>query len=167
MEGYIGEYKQISYPKEWLTCNRINNIGETRQILVVPNSNVSAISINAALFAGSIIPQLGLVNTSSIGSYWKLKYITGFDFDHIPYDIMDVVGKFASLNLFNILGDIILGAGIASQSLSIDGSSQSIASTASATNAGYGARIITYAKQIDESVKRLKGVYKGISLIGI
>lgn len=167
LEGYFGGMKQLSYPKQWLTANTVNGVGTTRQILLVPNSNVAISSINNALFAGSTIPHLGLVNNRSIGSYWNMKYITGFGCDNLPFDILDAIGKLASLSLLNIMGDLILGSGIASQSISIDGLSQSISSTASATSAGFGARIIQYTNELKETLNRLKGVYKGVSLTSI
>jgi len=169
LEGYFGEQRQLSYPQEWLTSNKTNGHGTNRQIMVVPNSNTTSIAINAALFAGSIVPHLGLANATSIGSYWRLKYITGFgcgDGD-LPMDLLEIIGKTASINVFNMLGDTTLGAGISSQSLSIDALSSSVSSTSSATSAGYGARIITYQKEIKESLAQLKGVYKGISLASI
>jgi len=167
LQGFFGTLKQLEYPREWLTSNKLNVLGTNRQIVVVPNSNTSIDAINAALFAGSILPHLGLVNSSSIGSYWHVEYITGFDCDNLPYDLLEIIGKTAAINVFNQLGDIILGAGIASQSISLDAISQSISSTASATSAGFGARIITYQKEIAESLKQLRGVYKGISLTSI
>jgi hypothetical protein len=167
VEGYLGDYKQLDYPREWLTENKVNGLGNTRQILVVPNSNVSAVSINAALFAGSTLPYLGLVNNKSIGSYWHIRYITGYDCDNMPYDLLDVVGKWASIRIFNMLGDLALGPGIASQSLSLDGLSQSVSSTASATFSAFSARITQYTKEVDSTLNRLKGVYKGISLTSI
>jgi len=166
--GWVGDYNQLNYPKEWLTENRTNGLGTARQIVVVPNSNVNTVSMNAALFAGSIMPYMGMVNSRQIGSYWRTSYITGFGCgEELPYDILEVIGKTASINVFNMLGDTILGSGIASQSISLDNLSQSIASTASATSAGFGARIITYQKEITETLNRLKGVYKGISLTSI
>jgi len=167
LEGYIGEQKQLNYPQEWLTENKSNGIGTARQILVVPNSNVSTMSINAGLFAGAVIPYLGLVNSNSIGSYWHKTYITGFGFESLPYEILDLVGKYASIKVFNLLGDIVIGAGIASMSLSLDGMSQSIATTSSAENASYSARIKQYLSEIKDTLNKLKGIYKGISLTSI
>ena len=43
--------------------------------------------------------------------------------------------------------------------LEIDGLRQSINSTASAENAGYGARLKQYQKEIEETVGRIKLVY--------
>ena len=95
-----------------------------------------------------------------IPDYWRIQYITGWDIDQMPMDLINVVGMVASFGPLGIAGDLILGsAGIASQSLSIDGLSQSISTTASATNAGYGARLIQYEKQIKETTGRLKLVY--------
>jgi len=167
LQGWIGSFKQLEYPKEWLTSNKVDGIGTSRNILVVPNSNVNAISINAAIFAGSVMPHLGLVNSGTIGSYWHIKYITGFDLENIPYDILDIIGKMASISLLNQLGDIVLGPGISSTSLGIDGLSQSITSTNSSSTSAFGARIKTYNDEITQSMARLKGIYKGISIASI
>jgi hypothetical protein len=71
------------------------------------------------------------------------------------------VGMIASMGPFNIAGDMIAGAGIASQSIGIDGLSQSVSTTSSATNAGYGARIIQYQKDVKDQIKHLQNYYKG------
>jgi len=59
----------------------------------------------------------------------------------------------------NIAGDLLLGAGIASQSIGIDGLSQSVASTASATSAGYGARLINFNKELKQVMTSLRAKY--------
>lgn len=59
----------------------------------------------------------------------------------MPMDLINLTGKLATFGPLGIAGDLILGAGIAAQSIGVDGLSQSISSTSSATNAGYGARI--------------------------
>jgi hypothetical protein len=167
IQGWVGAFKQLEYPKEWLTSNKVDGVGTNRQMIVVPNSNVNSVSLNAALFAGSVLPHLGLVNTTRISGYWHTKYITGYDVDHVPYDILEIIGKMASINLLNILGDLILGPGISSTSLGIDGLSQSITSTNSSTNSAFAARITMYQKEIDLAMKNLRGLYKGISFVGI
>jgi len=59
----------------------------------------------------------------------------------------------------NIAGDLIAGAGVASQSISIDALSQSLATTASATSAGYGARLIAFNDELKKVTKTLRGKY--------
>jgi len=56
------------------------------------------------------------------------------------------------------MGDLILGAGIANQSISIDGLSQSIGTTQSAMYGGASARVESYRQDIDKliSVLRMK-----------
>lgn len=66
----------------------------------------------------------------------------------IPDDIANVVAKIASVDVLGIAGDAIL-AGVASMSTSIDGISESVSTTASATNATYGAHVLQYQKEID------------------
>ena len=82
----------------------------------------------------------------------------------MPMDLINLTGKLASFGPLGIAGDLILGAGIASQSIGVDGLSQSISSPSSATNAGYGARIIQYQKEIKEAIPRIKLVYDEIKM---
>jgi hypothetical protein len=51
---------------------------------------------------------------------------------------------------------LVLGAGIASTSLGIDGLSQSISSTASAENNAYGARIKLAAEKVKKEMVTLR-----------
>lgn len=168
LRGLLGDQEQIEYPQQWLTSNHLQGEGKNRQIVVVPNSNLSDLVLGAAVYGGTIIPYLGLINSQQIGAYFHKEYITGWDCDDIPQDLLNLIGKLAAIPIFNVLGDIVLGqAALASYTLSIDGLSQSINTTNSATNAAYGARIINYTKEINESVERLKGVYKGITFTAI
>ena len=168
VDGYLGDQLQISYPQNWLTVNQTGDTPTTRQIVIVPNTNFANLSSSTAVYAGAIIPFSSLVNNDQIGSYFHVDYITGFRFTNIPFDLINAVGKLSSIGLFNVLGDIVLGqAAVASYSLSIDGLSQSIGTTSSATNSAFGARIINYQKEIKDTMNKLKGVYKGITLSAI
>jgi hypothetical protein len=64
----------------------------------------------------------------------------------------------------NIAGDLIAGAGVASQSISIDSLSQSLATTASATSAGYGARLIAFNDELKKVTKTLRGKYSQMNI---
>jgi hypothetical protein len=81
----------------------------------------------------------------------------------MPYDIMNLVGLMASIPIFVMLGDLVLGAGVSSSSLSIDGLSQNISTTKSASSTAYSGRVNHYLKQIEQTTARLKRTYKGIS----
>jgi len=73
--------------------------------------------------------------------------------------LVDYIGMNASIQIFNILGDIVLGAGIASISLSIEGLSQSIGTTSSAENSAYSARIRMYLEQLKVIERTLRSKY--------
>ncbi len=70
----------------------------------------------------------------------------------------------ASLYVLNPAGDLIAGAGIASKSIGIDALHQSINTTSSATNAGYGARIIQYQKDLKPLLKEIRSEYHGVQM---
>lgn len=85
--------------------------------------------------------------------------------DKFPTDLTELVGKIASFGPLNIAGDLLGGAGVASQSISIDGLSQSFNTTSSATSAGYGARLIQYRQEIKDWVPTLQKYYHGAKSI--
>lgn len=87
--------------------------------------------------------------------------------DKCPDVIVELVGKIASFGPLNIAGDLLGGAGIASQSLSIDGLSQSFNTTSSATSAGYGARLIQYRQEIKDQIPTLYRYYHGNRVISV
>lgn len=163
--GMLNKAEQIIFPQNWLTCERdYDGVGK-RRMSVVPTGASSARANSDVVLTG-LTTQLGFQRFDNIPDYWSVQYITGFDLDKIPFDLINLVGKVASFGPLGIAGDLILGsAGIASMSLGIDGLSQSISTTSSATNAGYGARILQYQKEIEESVKRLKLVYDQIKFM--
>lgn len=68
-----------------------------------------------------------------------------------PADLEQLVIKYAMKEVFQIWGRLIIGAGIAGKTLSIDGISESIQTTQSAMYGGASADI----KQIDEDIDRL------------
>jgi len=166
LDGYIGLTKQISYPKEWLSARKTSD-GELyhRHIYLVPSTNSP--TSHQVVYTGAS-PHLSLMGNAQVPNYWHLEYETGFC--KTPNDLLNFIGMLAAINLFHIMGDLILGAGIASQSIGIDGLSQSISTTSSATNAGYGARIDGYLKSINGTPSspglkdRLYNYYKGFTV---
>ncbi len=160
LTGLLGDIEQVQFPDDWLSAKRTNDgIGFARHINLVPTAGSTTQS--STVYSG-ITPNVGWWGQSSIPNYWSVVYCTSLD--RIPEDILDIVGKLAAINIFHQLGDIILGAGIASQSIGIDGLSQSVSSTSSATSSGYGARIIQYRDELNRSLPRLKAKYDGFEL---
>jgi len=113
---------------------------------------------------GSFLP-LFYSGMQSVPSIWRITYKAGFKKDQIPFNLKEIVGMKAAMGPLNTAGDLIAGAGIATKSLSMDGLSQSISTTSSATNAGYGARILQYNKEIEEKMKGLREYYLGIQMV--
>lgn len=159
MTGMLNKAEQIIYPQGWLMCERDKDGIGKRRISVVP-TGASSTKSNADVILTGITTQIGFQKFDNIPDYWSLQYITGFDVDKMPMDLINLVGMVASFGPLNIAGDLIFSMpGISSMSLGIDGLSQSLGSTASATSAGYTARIKEYQAEIKETVARIKLVY--------
>ncbi len=115
-------------------------------------------------------PLLGGYGTALL---WQMKrYPQGFEVDYetgyesadrVPSDLRDMIGKWAACKMLNVIGDGLL-PGFASQSVSLDGLSESFSSTQSATNAYFGARISMYKRDIEEWLQKNKYKYGGIPL---
>jgi hypothetical protein len=160
LEGFLSTIKQITYPPQWLSVKKIDDNGlNHRNLSVVPAGDATT-HTQSIIYSG-LIPQLGQMASKRIPNFWNIKYVTGFV--KVPNDILNAIGQLASISLFHIAGDLIIGAGIASQSVGIDGLSQSISTTSSATNAGYGARITGYVSDLKHQLPRLKSYYRGFS----
>lgn len=159
LEGFLNSTKQITYPADWLMSKSTSDGHYHRNVYMVPAGSNTG-HAEAVVFTG-LIPQLNLVANAHIPYYWTIKYITGFDV--IPQDILNVIGMLASINILHIAGDLVLGAGISSYSLGIDGLSQSVSSTASSSSGAYGARITGYTKELEVKLQKLRDIYKGFS----
>jgi hypothetical protein len=85
---------------------------------------------------------------------FEIDYTTGYKTsDFIPKGMRQVIGMWATIKALDTIGDGLL-AGFSSQSVSLDGLSESFSSTQSATSAYFGARIKSYIDQIDNWLKR-------------
>jgi len=151
----ITEYKIFEIPLDWL---QIDNARGT--IWVIP----------AMLRSVPMTTEGFLISPWILGNLWApqmwvIDYSTGYTADDlIPADLADVICMRAAIQIFNELGDIVIGAGIANFSLGLDGYSQSIGTTASAMYAAYSARIEMYKKNIQELLPKLYSYYRGIEL---
>ncbi len=147
----------VVYPAEWLRIDRAKG-----HLQVVPTAGtLSEILVGQG---GAFLPAI-YNGMAYLPQLFQVAYTAGFEQGRCPRDIVDIIGKLASCGPFNIFGDLIAGAGIANISLSLDGLSQTIGTTSSATNAGYGARLIQYAKEIKEKLPMLRRYYKGVRMV--
>lgn len=145
----------IVFPSEWYSLDAMSG-----QLNLIPTSGTLA---QAMVLGGAYLPTI-LSSIPFIPRALAIKYTSGFPIGTLPHDIRDLIGMKACYPVLNTAGDLIAGAGIANLSISMDGLSQSIGTTSSATNSGYGARLIQFGKQIPDMVKVAKRYYKNAGL---
>lgn len=110
-----GHRPSVEIPLDWVQLNKL-----TGQITLFP----SAGSANSL-----IIGQTGLLfgfqsQWDWAPMLWEVEYTAGIDENDpsIPFALLkETIFKRASMGILNVWGDLIIGAGIASQSVSIDG----------------------------------------------
>jgi len=149
----------IEFPDEWIKLRP-----DSGQVNIVPTGgSISTMMLTAG---GSFLPLIAS-GRDMVPDIIEVDFTAGFAEGQVPMDIRDLIGKWATFCPLNVAGDLVVGAGIASKSVSIDGLSQSINTTSSATNAGYGARLVQYAKEIKQVVPILRRYYKGIPIAAL
>ena len=146
----------FDFPLDWLRLEK-----QSGDMYIVPGSGATALGSAGILYNGSMPYVFG--RTGIIPGIYRISYTCGFD--PVPADVKELVALQAGVSIFDQLGDLILGAGIATTSLSMDGLSQSVGTTSSATNSGYGARTGAYKKRIKEMTEALKSYYKPVRLV--
>lgn len=147
----------VQYPKEWYTIEK-----ESGQLQLTPVEG----TFNGLIITngGSYMPLL-YGTRDSWPHLFEITYKAGFCDDNIPNIINAMIGMQASIAIFEILGDIVLGAGVAGESVSIDGASVSRNLTASAMYSGYSARIESYRKKLEEYADVTRKYYNAIPMV--
>jgi hypothetical protein len=148
-----GDTQMFQIPNEW-----IKHPDNSGQIQLFPTSGSSGGLILTS--GGNFIPLLQGAYQYAPGM-WKVSYTAGLQ--DIPDDMVEYIMKRASVGILQVWGDLIIGAGIANQTISIDGLSQSIGTTQSPEFSGAGARIKNYMDDMKELEKRLRDTYLGIN----
>jgi len=156
---YPGYDKEIfTFPKSWLRVT----IPESSQIAIVPA--VGSLPSQVLGGGGGLPLFVHTRGARHMPDLLHIDYKAGFECGQVPDDITHAVALVAAQNVLNPAGDLIVGAGIASTSLSIGGLSQSVNTTSSATNAGYGSRIIQYQKDLKDLIPSIRAHYHGLGM---
>lgn len=165
LKGYINEACQANYPHDWLVIKRISSVAIYRNVYLIPNSSsVNGATMNqTSLIYNGISPHLGWFGKSDIPNYWRLKYITGWDDDEIPEDLIDLIGKYAAINVLGAIGSYLYGVGLTSISVSLDGVSQNTPLTRGGKYGMFNDRIQLFMDDIQSMIDTMKSVYRGIT----
>lgn len=150
-----GDFPPITMPANWIYI-RDKKLGIVEIIL---GTGTPTFAYNGQFLYG------GHVFDTRKAAAAVITYTAGFHpTTTIPASVRMLVGWLGAMLPLDTAGDLIAGAGIASYSKSMDGISESVSTTSSATNAGYGARIISYQKQIKDAMRQVKARYRGLPM---
>ncbi len=149
----------------------------SRVVTFTPNpngTNPDLISAIQALKVGGYVYAMGethrVADIVSATEFRTTKDIAQ-DWNAVPCEVMDydpamieAISILASLPILDTAGDLIIGAGISNQSLSIDGLSQSIGTTSGVENSGYGARATQYRKRLEQLDHDIRRRYRTLNM---
>jgi len=147
-------------PNNWLRLQAHDGI-----VRMIPNARFPAnLQISQS---GAFFPEI--LRSPLVPHAWQFTYDYGFDPGCVPVLLNQAIGMIAASMALIVGGHLILGAGIAATSISLDGLQQSIQTTQSAENSGYSAVLKDYGDKLFGKTKDdpfaimtiLKNYYKG------
>lgn len=125
----------VEFPSTWAVLD-----GKAGHLQLVPSSgNISQWMIGQS---GSFLPLLA--RGGYLPGFWSIDYEVGFEDGKIPIDVTDAAAKFATMSVCSILGDLLGGVGVLGGSIGLDGLSQFVSLTKTATTSGFYSRILQY-----------------------
>lgn len=152
----MGNRPSYQIPNDWVRLDQ--NGGK---IQLYPSSGSAG-----GLLMGSSGGMYGAFHPwSYVPQVWRVEYTAGMTCEEFPQHLKELIYKYAAMGILQVWGDLILGAGIASSSLSIDGLSQSIGTTQSAMYGGASARCEEYRKDIQNLIPVIRQKYDGIKMV--
>lgn len=154
--AYPGQPLSDVLPPQWVVLDK-----DKGSVQLVPGG-ASSFAFNNGMGLGAYPWSMGPARY--IPNFYSVTYSAGFLPNQCPPEIADLVGMTAAIPVLDVAGDLLGGAGIASQSISIDGLSQSINTTSSPMYSGYGARVNLYNDGIKEKIAVLRQYYRGMGL---
>lgn len=161
-----GDYRVFNYPSRWWKVYNIPGHIEMLPSLLLSgeNMNLSQAYVGHPAMAG--MPPV--TSHQSAPQLFHVDYVAGMlppqrrgvsnPYEMHP-DLWQVVIKMALKEIFEQWGRLIIGAGIADMSISVDGVSQSIGTTQSARYSGASAEIVQLDDDINNHLARLKSYY--------
>lgn len=154
------------FPTSWLKVYTRTGEIEINPAVIVGDSNVlnggeAYMNGTQAISSAPLWGLPGIASTAVVPQALQYTYVAGMlpptrrgitrDWE-VPLDLVQLIAKYVLRELLEIWGDLIIGAGIAGESLSIDGISESTTTTQSAMYTGGAARI----KLIDDTIASLE-----------
>jgi hypothetical protein len=170
---WYGNQKMYDIPSAWLKVDQQHGA-----IQLFPTTGVTSGLIITS--GGSLFLPLVQGGFGYAPQMWSVDYTAGmsepdtnaqgeyvYAQTNIHPNLKEVIYKRASIGIMQVWGDLIIGAGIANMSLSVDGLSQSIGTTQSPMFGGASARIKQMQEDIDNMLPALRSYYGGIDMVVI
>lgn len=131
-------------PTQWMRLQAHDGI-----VRLIPNARFPAnLQVSQT---GNYFPEI--LRADFVPHLWRITYDYGFCDGAVPVLMNQAIGMMAAIQALIVGGNLVLGAGIAGSSISLDGLSQSIQTTMSAENSAYSATILDYSTRLNGKTK--------------
>lgn len=136
---FLKDTAYVDFPEEWIRLDQTTGV-------VRVAATIGTIQ-NWIMTSFSFLPRL-VTRLYDFPHFFYFEYKAGFEQDKVPKSINMAVGLLASIYALAVLSNLVLTPGIANESLSIDGLSQSVSTTGGGGKLTFGATIDQYMKML-------------------
>jgi len=173
--SYVPAYFAVDYTSGFKFLDGVATIPQGESSVTVPFSLESVkptVTVTTTDAQGGVGARVRQVGTESFTISVTTPPNTGdmtisYSAHSVDPALIRAVGLIAAMTPLDIAGDLIAGAGIANYTVGVDGLHQTIATTASASFAGYGARIHSYQKQLKDTMSALRAKYRMMNMFSV
>lgn len=106
----------VEFPAEWIRLDSATGVIRVAATMGTIQSWI--------VTSFSFLPRL-VARTYDFPHFFHLEYTAGFEQDKVPKSVNMAIGLISSIYILSVLGNLILAPGISSESISLDGLSQS------------------------------------------
>jgi hypothetical protein len=151
---YPDTNQTVEFPLKWIQTDMEGNNGVLN---IVPGVGSATSFI---IGQGSTLLPL-LFNTQEyLPGLYKISYISGFPNNKCPYNIQQVIGKKAAIDILTQVSNALLYQGTIGESISLDGVSESVQKLPFI----YEKQIRLWKEQIEEEISELRSYWGGMRM---
>lgn len=113
----FADYNVFQFPNEWLRVNK-----EEGQLQIFPTFGVLG---SLLITRGGDWLSVFLRRWTYAPQLWQIEYTAGFEKGKVPHVLKDIIAKEAVIGISETFLDLVVGPGVGSSSISVDGVSKS------------------------------------------
>jgi hypothetical protein len=151
------ETRIITFSNTWVRPDY-----DAATIEVVPGTgSITAVALGLSSLWAPIINGM----MDYVPDILRVDYTAGYRRGQVPRDIVELIGKVASMGPLAIIGDLLLGPGVSGSTVTLDALMTNVRSTKESGQTAFSGRIKQYREDIRNDIREMRRTIHGIRMV--